>query len=226
MIYVVKHKPYDLPELPDGYKSICVGGYSEPGAFDCSEGENLERFNIKLNELTAFWWLWKHTDDPVIGVDHYRAYLTDNDKNILTMPQVEEMLEDNDIILHAFQINCTVETNVIMSGLNGGGRAVDIVRRLLPDGYGTAWDEVMYGKWYHIANLMIARREIFDAYCEWLFPFIIEAAKEYRPNPGCLFQEKRAVGYVAEAMLSVWVRKQNLKVKEVPAIMLPYETGA
>lgn len=222
MIYVVKHKPYTLPDLPEGYKSICVGGYSEPDAVNCSEGENLERLNVKLNELTAFYWLWKHTDDPVIGVDHYRAYLTDSWKNILTMPQIEGILGEYDIILHAYPISCTVETNVIMSGLNGGARAVDIVRRLLPDGYGDAYDKVMHSRQYHIANLMIARRELFDAYCEWLFSFIIDAANEYRPTPGCLFQEKRAVGYVAEAMLSVWVQKQKLKVKECPAIMLPY----
>ena len=221
MIYVVKHKPYTLPDLPDGYKPICVGGYSEPDAIDCYEGENIERFNVKLNELTAFYWLWKHTDDPVIGVDHYRAYLTDGE-NILTLPQIEDILGEYDIILHPYSIGHSVETNIMMSGLNGGKRAVDIVHRVLPEGYETAWEEVMCSKWFYVKNLMIARREIFDAYCEWLFSFIIDAAKEYRPMPGCLFQEKRAVGYVAEAMLPVWVWAQGLKVKECPAITLDY----
>lgn len=219
MIYVVKHKPYNLPELPDGYKSICVGGYSESGAIDCSKGENIERLNIKLNELTAFWWLWKHTDDAIIGVDHYRAYLGEN---IFTMPEIEEMLSESDIILHPYSIGHTVEKNLMMSGMNGGEKAVNIVRRHLPVGYGTAWDEVMRSRWFYVKNLMIARREVFDAYCDWLFSFIIDAADEYKPRPGCLFQEKRAVGYVAEAMLSVWVRTQGLKVKESQALILDY----
>lgn len=218
MIYVVKHRPYDMPELPDGYRTICVGGYTEPGAIDCRDGENIERLNTKINELTAFYWLWKHTDDPIIGTAHYRRFLADD--GILTMQRAEELLRDYDIICHDFGITARVRANVACSGVLGGEAAIGIVERHLPPEYEAAFDKVMNGNHYRICNLLATSREVFDAYCEWLFSFIIEAADEYRFRIGCGPQEKRAVGYVAEALLSVWLEKNELRIADREMVLV------
>ena len=224
MIYVVKHKPYTLPQLPEGYRPICVGRYSEPDAIDCSVGDNIEQLNIKLNELTAFYWLWKNTDDPIIGVDHYRAYLTNHNKQILTMPEINDTLRNHDAICCEFGIASHIGINATLSGVRGGPAAFDIVRRGMPVEYHDAFDTVMGGNRFYIANLIITRREIFDAYCSWLFSFIIDAAKEYRPQPGYSFQERRAVGYIAETLLTVWLTHNNISVAKSSMLTLGYDS--
>jgi len=217
MIYTVKHKPFDLPELPEGYKTVCVGNYSESDEIDCTEGKNIEALNKKLNELTALYWIWKNTKDPIVGLAHYRRYLLGSDGDILTLSEAEQLLKNNDIICHSFNLDyLTVKRNIIMMGLLGGQVAYDIVRGHLPDGYQEAFAQVMDSHHYYICHLFVTKREILDEYCKWLFSFITKAAKEYIPRIGCDPQEKRAVGYIAEALLSVWVLKNGLKVVSEP----------
>lgn len=222
MIYIVKHKPYQLPQVPDGYKPICVGGYSEPDAIDCRTGDNIERLNLKINELTALYWLWKNAEDPVIGVAHYRSYLTDGGHHILTMDQIEGILDKADVICHSITLPTTIAANAIKSGLGAGQQAFDLVRSRLPHGYEESFDRVMGSYTFQMCHMGIARREIFDAYCAWLFSFIIDAADAYKLQPYCQTQQKRAVGYVAETMLSVWLDKNELNIANVPMLRLDY----
>ena len=217
MIYTVKHKPFTLPELPEGYKTICVGGYSEPDGINCTEGKNIENLNKKINELTALYWIWKNTKDPIVGLAHYRRYLLGSDGDILTLPEAEQLLKNNDIICHSFNLDyLTVKRNIIMMGLLGGQVAYDTVRGLLPDGYQEAFEQVMESHHYYVCHLFVTKREILNEYCKWLFSFITEAAKDYRPRIGCDPQEVRAIGYIAEALLSVWALKNGLKVASEP----------
>ena len=217
MIYTVKHKAFTLPELPEGYKTICVGGYSEPDGINCTEGKNIENLNKKINELTALYWLWKNTKDPIVGLAHYRRYLLGSDGDILTLPEAEQLLKNNDIICHSFNLDyLTVKRNIIMMGLLGGQVAYDTVRGLLPDGYQEAFEQVMESHHYYVCHLFVTKREILNEYCKWLFSFITDAVKDYRPRIGCDPQEVRAIGYIAESLLSVWALKNSLKVASEP----------
>ena len=220
MIYTVKHKPFYTVaplELPEGYKTICVGGYSEPDGINCTEGKNIENLNKKINELTALYWIWKNTKDPIVGLAHYRRFLLGSDGDILTIPGAKELLKTNDIICHSFNLDyLTVKRNIIMMGLLGGQVAYDIVRGHLPDGYQEAFAQVMESHHYYVCHLFVTKREILNEYCKWLFSFITDAAKDYRPRIGCDPQEIRAIGYIAEALLSVWALKNGLKVASEP----------
>ena len=59
-IYVVYHKPYYFPKLPEGYIKV--------HAIDlCSDflrddiGDNISELNPYINEMTVTCWLWKNT---------------------------------------------------------------------------------------------------------------------------------------------------------------------
>ena len=61
--YVVTHKKISL-DLPDGYKIIHAGHAQATETFGDlvdDAGENISRLNLYLNEVTALFWLWKHT---------------------------------------------------------------------------------------------------------------------------------------------------------------------
>ena len=66
------------------------------------------------------------------------------------------------------------------------------------------------------------RRKIFDAYCEWLFSFIIDATEEIlaRTNLAAIDNPRkyRAVGLVCERLMTVWLAKKNLRLKALSVL--------
>ena len=71
----------------------------------------------------------------------------------------------------------------------------------------------------HICNMLIARREIVDEYCGWLFNVLFEAEKRldmstYSAN------DWRVFGFLGERLLDVWVETKGLQIAEVPMINL------
>lgn len=214
MIYIVKHKPFQLPTLPSEYKSICVGQYSETDSINClQKKDNIEYLNLKINELTAFYYLWKNTNDSIIGVEHYRRFFLNKNKDILTISQIENILNDYDAICYKFHISHTVKQNVINSGLRGGKRAFSLVSKYIPYDYKESFNKVMNDNYYYICNMIITKRNIFNDYCKWLFSFLIKVAEEYNIESN-IFREQRAVGFIGESMLSTWTHKNKIKVNE------------
>ena len=39
-------------------------------------GDNIDRFNPFCCELTGLYYMWKHGDDEIVGLEHYRRYLS------------------------------------------------------------------------------------------------------------------------------------------------------
>ena len=64
-------------------------------------------------------------------------------------------------------------------------------------------------------SMFVTRRKILNMYCEWLFSFLIEAAEKMDIS-GYDVYSKRIMGFLAERLLTTWLLKQNLKIKEQP----------
>ena len=102
-----------------------------------------------------------------------------------------------------------------------------IVRKHLakrqPD-YLDAYDEVINGFVFFLCGIHITRRNIFDAYCEWLFSFMLDATEELARK--VTFGDKkladaphnlsRMMSFFSERMLTVWLMKNNLRIKSLP----------
>ncbi len=71
-------------------------------------------------------------------------------------------------------------------------------------------------------EMFITRRKIFDAYCEWLFSFIIDVTEEVlaRTNLAQIDNARkyRAVGLISERLMTVWLMKKNLRIKALPVL--------
>ena len=68
-------------------------------------------------------------------------------------------------------------------------------------------------------NIFVTKREILDRYCEWLFSFLIEAAEEIDVE-GYDSYSQRVIGFFAERMWTVWLRKNRLRIKELPYVII------
>ena len=81
--------------------------------------------------------------------------------------------------------------------------------------YLPAFDEVMEWKKIFHANMMVTRKDRFDAYCAWLFDILFEAERRIDISEYDDYQ-KRIFGFLSERLLNVWVKHHELKVQTRP----------
>ncbi|MBR4641146.1 MAG: DUF4422 domain-containing protein [Selenomonadaceae bacterium] len=239
-VYVVTHKDAKLSALPEGYKFIHAGhalAKKDFGYAGDDTGENISRLNPFLDEVTALYWIWKNTSHTHTGFCHYRRFFTSNmtQKNfdaekILSAEEILSLLRDYDIIVQneGFTDRTQLETMILSTGQPDLVRVAErIVRshliRTQPD-YLDAFDDVINGFIIFPAAVHVTRRNIFNAYCEWLFSFIIEATEEMRDkieaNGKSLGEMghdySRVAGFFCERLFTVWLMKNHLRIKELP----------
>ena len=235
-IYMVTHKKMDV-FFNCKHRKISVifagaEGKESYGYLRDDIGDNISKINPWINECTALYWIWKHTKYEYVGLCHYRRMFlykelaNENKKNIIWPNEAKKYLQQYDIIVADIADN--YEENGVFNTLafNVQSKAVDlgmkIVRNLLCErqaSYVETFDMVMHGVAVFPCNMFITRREILDGYCTWLFSFIIDAAKSMDIKPYDDYS-KRIIGFIAERMLTVWLLKQKLRIKELPILLL------
>ena len=239
-VYVVTHKDAKLSALPEGYKIIHAGKILAKKIFGYAgddTGDNISRLNPFLDEVTALYWIWKNTSHTHTGFCHYRRFFTSDTtqkifdaEKILSAEEILSVLRDYDIIVQ--KEGATHRTQIEMMILSTG--QPDLVRvaekilrahlnRTHPD-YLDAFDDVMNGFTLFAAAVHVTRRNIFNAYCEWLFSFIIDATEEIcnkiEINGKTLGEMghaySRIAGFFCERLFTVWLMKNHLRIKELP----------
>lgn len=75
-IFVATHKEYDKFPSLDIYEPIQVGAAvgEHLGYLADDSGDNISLKNKFFCELTAHYWVWKNSNEDVVGVVHYRRY--------------------------------------------------------------------------------------------------------------------------------------------------------
>ena len=96
--------------------------------------------------------------------------------------------------------------------------AEKIIAELYPE-YISAFETVMQRTKLHILNMFVMKKELFDAYCQWLFNILFELEKQIDITSYNQY-EARVYGFISERLFNVWLEKQQLKVKEIPVINL------
>ena len=83
-----------------------------------------------------------------------------------------------------------------------------VIEELCP-AYTAAFDEVMGRRSGHRFNMLIARRELLQEYCDWLFPLLFELENRLDTS-GYDDYNRRVFGFIGERLLDVWLcqRKQ------------------
>lgn len=236
-MYVVTHKalpPELIENFPDKYKLIHAGRIlgENLGYLGDNTGDNISELNPYLNEMTALYWIWKNTSHTVIGLSHYRRFFfQERPQNFLTEQEVLRILENYDIIVckpflslgnswHE-QIAMAVRDEKLINF------SEEVIRKNLmrkqPD-YCNVFDYRMRMSGGYFKGMFVARRNVFDAYCEWLFSFMIDSTREVLRETELATTKgnlKRLMGFHCEGMLTVWLMKNRLRVKELNLIEIP-----
>lgn len=216
-IYVSTHKQYDMLNN-DLYTPIFCGAVNKDsfGYLRDDIGDNISDKNPVFSELTGLYWIWKNSDDDIVGLNHYRRYLVNGYYGFgdpINKNEILDALDEADVItykkrkygLHTYDIFR------LFISKEDFQTTCDVFKEVHPDYYKT-FKDVLLGKEIYPYSIFVARKEWFDNYCSWLFSFLFKLENALKEKNGV--EPERMIGYVAEILLIVYIKQNNFKTKE------------
>lgn len=201
-------EPYDLAEYE---KRIQVGAALtdqrlENAAYD-DIGDNISEKNRQYCELTGLYWIWKHATEDYVGLCHYRRHF------ILPDHWVERMEQNSiDVILPVpLYVAPNLEDN--FRGRHAAREwdcMMQYLQSKLPEDYERA-REFFQGNLYSPCNMLIARRQVLDELCKWLFPILDAVVKECGTEEDKY--ENRYPGFLSERLITYYFESKRQQYK-------------
>lgn len=227
-LYVAMHKPYQIPDDPL-YVPLQVGAAGREAfcAVGDDAGENISQRNQSFCELTGLYWIRHNTDDDIAGLVHYRRYFSGRlrccvngrGRRILSDAELTAMMKDADIILPKKR-HYVIETTYSHYAHAHHEKDLQEMRRIIENRcpeYAAAFDTVMNRRSGHRFNMLIMKRDVLNAYCDWLFPLLFELEKRIDLSDYDAYN-KRVFGFIGERLLDVWLLNQDYVCKELKVV--------
>jgi hypothetical protein len=202
--------------MDDGYRLLNVGPIC-----DHLDKDNINYLNPYINETTAMYHIWKNCNDEYVGLAHYRRGFVDpnNVNRVLPFDTAKEILKCRDIICtpyHTFGKYTMLE--YFRFCMKGTSKECLEVFNIIYDKLVSKEPDI--DKYFSTTtefiarNMFICKKEVFDRYCEWLFPIIIPITEDFRDNyieraKG----EERMIGHICERLFSYWMDYKEDLVK-------------
>lgn len=225
-VFVVTHKKVALPsQLDSCYKILFVGnkrqGIDVETLLD-SEGESISSRNSEYSELTGLYWIWRNVDSEIKGLVHYRRFFVSISprrylpKHVLSRNNINRILSRTDCIVpEKLVLNTSVKKHYLQCHV---GSDWSNLKKMVAQRYPAYFIDFEYleqQNWIYPYNMLIAKRDIFDAYCKWLFPLLDDVYSitnfSLRNN-----YQRRFIGFLSERLMSLWLSHNNINVVEKP----------
>ncbi|WP_235804630.1 DUF4422 domain-containing protein [Liquorilactobacillus capillatus] len=233
-MYVITHKKFDY-YLPENYVPLLVGAVSKDklnGYLSDDKGDNISSKNKNFCELTGLYWIWKHGQDDIVGLSHYRRYFSGYPLGFLgevaatlllgklrpiSVPRLNKYLEDYDWILPTPETKFFKKRTVLQQFAASHGTTSDlettrkVLGELYPEYLGD-FDKVMNGHQLIICNMFYTRKEYINEYSKWLFTILFKVEKSIDISNYDEYQS-RIYGFLSERLLNVWIEHQQKRFK-------------
>lgn len=224
VILVASHKEVDvcLSKCYDLIQVGCTLNNKKYGYLDDSTGDNISHMNKQYCELTALYWGWKNLECNISGLCHYRRYFVNKrfssaklSEQILNADQIKKYLNKKKIILPVESYR-NPENPKLYEKRDSLKQEVQLLKLKeymdsnFPE-YMPSFKKYTYGNKISWGNMFISGKDIYDKYCEWVFPILFDLEKQLREE-GLLYP--RLMGFYAEILLCVWV-DHNIKKREI-----------
>ena len=174
-------------------------------------GDNISARNKQFCELTALYWIWKHAIEDVVGLVHYRRHFT--------MPEdwQQRMLDNGvDVILPL--------PLYVAPSVDGNFRSRhdpvdwDYMLEYLHENYPSDYEAakaVFDAPLYCPCNMFVARKEVLDDLCEWMFPILFAVAEHGGQKEDTYLN--RYPGFISERLMTYFFERHRDKYKVVYA---------
>ena len=222
-VYVATHKIAQFPENSI-YVPIEIGAYNKEKFTKVTDntGENISNKNANYCELTATYWIMKNDKSDIVGLTHYRRYFfkkhTNEMSQVLDRADIEVLLNEYDMIVpnktYLFRYKNIKEAYCALHEKDDWEICKKIVKAKYPD-YVEAFEELEKSRSFYACNMFISSKKIFDDYYNWLFDILFELESKIDISNYDDYN-KRIFGFLSERLFNVWVKYQDLKLKEVP----------
>ena len=214
---MVHHK--DKP-LVTNYKdpvyvtSVQVGAsFADIRMTECidNQGENISEKNGDYSELTGLYWIWKNKikrqDDTYYGLAHYRRFLELSEDDLLRLAD-----NDIDVVLpYPMPYEPNIEAHHLRYLSDSEWDAVlHALEELHPD-YSRAFKDILKQEYFYNYNVILAKKDVLDDYCSWLFPLLFRIEENNDPNKEK--EPNRYMGYVGETLETLYFMYNKDKLK-------------
>ncbi len=206
-IYSAK-SPFDrilnnCPESKAWEKDIQVGAAlveERVSAITDFDGDNISLKNKQYNEMTALYWLWKHAKDDYIGLCHYRRKfdLTEADVNKICDSVIDVIITAP--IINIPDVKYMFGKNHVDSDWDVFGDAVKAISPEYIEDYHRLGDGILYVPY----NMVIMKRKVLCAYCEWAFR-VFQYVEDHTPKREEDTYQRRNIGFLSERVMTVWL---------------------
>ena len=211
-------KPLNNPvTIPDYICPIQVGAvFTDKVIADVRDnlGDNISYKNRNYCELTGTYYAWKNSRTSYKGLCHYRRVFDISEEQLQTLIN---RYEDVDVILpypsvpypdisgqHKRYINEDDWNAMLMA-----------MKEVAPEYYEAYIKDVSKQRYFYNYNMLIAKNEVFDDYCNFLFT-VLEKTEELTVPKGWE-RADRFAGYLGENLTTIYFRKNRDKLKIVHA---------
>ncbi len=192
---------------------LCAGAIygknSTAELFD-NVGDNISSKNNMYSEMTAMYWIWKNAKKSFyVGLCHYRRHF------VLTEELIENAIAQSvDVILSTPRIAVEGIRNMFIHDTPVDEEnfisLVNIVGTLYGLNCQNNFKQYIEQTIYYPNNMIIAKWDVFQKYCEWIFPILFELEESAGRK------KERCIAYAAEILtsyfFSVHGRKYNLAI--------------
>lgn len=185
---------------------------------------NIDKFNPWFCELTALYYMHKHSKAKYVGLEHYRRCFVmqengsydPNAYTILSRYDARDILDEYDAIV-AFHQHTPGRTAYsyleISKQANMFNDWLDVVDAGTPGFKQFCLDRLQHEALI-CCNMFITKKEIIDKYCEWLFANTRAYMRKYPLSDSVL----RHIGYFGEFTFGSWLLFNKYRLKLQPHI--------
>lgn len=223
--------------------------YIDLGIMKDNKGDNISSENFKYSELSAVYYMWRNMEFDYYGLFHYRRLLNLNDeieyktfyddyivleslnndyeKYGLNKENVDKLMKQYDLVVPKVFFLGTETLYEHYKNAEGHyiehlDEALKVLLEKYPE-YSTVAYESMESHYGHFFDLFIMKKELFNHYCNWLFPILKKVDVKFKFE-GKDWYESRYLGYIAERLFTIYLNYQlkhtDIKVKFTDKILL------
>lgn len=181
-------------------------------------GDNIDRLNPWYCELTGLYYLWKHVNDDIVGLEHYRRYFVNNQGNLLSESEIQSILNEYDVIMYRMGVKQNSMTHMLDAG-KGSEFALGLAT--ITVNYGEDMGEYFYknftGDHVYLGNMFICRKELANKFFEFIFGILKDFDEMHK------FKTPRIDGYLCEYFMEPWFRYNGYKIFDNERMVLDKE---
>jgi len=199
-------------------------------------GDNISNLNKYFGELSGLYWVWKNTQDELVGTNQYRIFWNDeklkkvnfDEKTLVVVEQIDvnKYTRGNPskpLSTYDHYSYCHGETSLIL--LQGMCKH-NINSKLKP----YMIDDLKTISYFSPSNMFIANRVLFNKVCEVLFEILFEYNERFSylfPLIDQKYGHMRIVDYLAERIFHIICANKNyffgnINIVEIDMIEYPH----